>query len=559
MCVKKPLNLVARIRPSLWLLIVVMAVAIGVRIYFSRQKCLSVDERILMSYAQGVQERGYPSKFLGNTLNPLTTYELSAYLLALAGACGLKGLSVRVVPLLFSVGVMVFVWRLGRRFFSEQVSIIALLLYLFSHLAINFSYNAFHVQYDQFWYLLCVWCFFNFLKKTATGEQSELKGRGPDKAAEWLRWFKSGLTGWTIKDGLIGGLAGSCLYLSWEGSIFGLFTIFLLLVYEIYLAGSVRQYQKASLLTVYGLFFFGTVGLTFFLQISWRLVHSFPHLLVGVTPFFFTPTLAFLHAQYDPWFILNNFVLVRENLPLIILSVLFLLFLRRMSGRMEAGTRLDWYVFSLYGLPSLMTQLFLLHPISHYFYYLYPFLCISAAQAIIILYRKTPGLVARGAILLIIFLLYSPWPFRFDFGALPQDIPYHSYPELYWVEYGRIFEHLKRIDFNDTILIHTVPHVVPDVVARDKVLFPYISPVITIFYDPADNDFHLHDKFNGTPVISGEEELYGLMSKYKNIYWLVFNRDLFDAFASSKIREFLHQHFRLLIEEGNADLLKFER
>jgi hypothetical protein len=49
------------------------------------------------------------------------------------------------------------------------------------------------------------------------------------------------------------------------------------------------------------------------------------------------------------------------------------------------------------------------------------------------------------------------------------------------------------------------------------------------------------------------------MSKYKSIYWLVFNRDLFDAFASNKIKEFLHQHFRLLIEEGSADLFKFER
>ena len=88
----------------------------------------------MVTYVQGLLEKGYPHKMIGPIERPLATYELAPYPIALSVLLfGLSDYALRLPAAVFGILTILLIYFVGQQVFDRRVGLLAAAVYTFVH------------------------------------------------------------------------------------------------------------------------------------------------------------------------------------------------------------------------------------------------------------------------------------------------------------------------------------------------------------------------------------------------------------------------------------------
>ena len=313
------------------------------------------DEVHMVTYVQGLLEKGYPHKMIGPIERPLATYELAPYPIALSVLLfGLSDYALRLPAAVFGILTILLIYFVGQQVFDRRVGLLAAAVYTFCPQAVIWAQYLWHPQQTQFFALLTSYLFYRAIRCTPISPRYLYPS-----AAAFI-----------------------ATYLSWEGSGF--------LLPALGLGVAVVQGKDLSWLRNKHLWIaVSLVSLAVALELIRRLLLQIQYLVIGSgLSDVSMPTLYFLDPMYDPMFYIKNLFWLENNVILTLLALGMLPLLWRQSG-------FAYYCTLLFSVILLMTTT-LSNAAIRYAYYLQPFLILSASSVAFGIMDYLASMTPRG-------------------------------------------------------------------------------------------------------------------------------------------------------------------
>ena len=325
-------------------LIGLIAIGAFLRIHNLDAQSLYHDEVHMVTYVQGLLEKGYPHKMIGPIERPLATYELTPYPIALSVMLlGMSDFALRLPAALFGIMTIPLIFFVGQQVFDRRVGFLAAAVYTFCPQAVIWAQYLWHPQQTQFLALLTSYLFYQAIRSTRISPRYLYPAT----------------------------VAFVATYLSWEGA--GFFLPALGLGVAVVKGRDLSWLRDKHLWIAVGL-----VSLAVGLQLIRRLLLQIQYLVVGQgLSDVSMPTLYFLDPMYDPTFYLKNFLWLENNAILTLLVIVMLPLLFKHQGS-------TYYCSLLFSIIFLMTNT-LSNSAIRYVYYLQPFLILSSSVAVLLI------------------------------------------------------------------------------------------------------------------------------------------------------------------------------
>jgi hypothetical protein len=479
----------------------------------------------MVTYVQGLLEKGYPHKMIGPIERPLATYELVPYPIALAVMLlGTSDFALRLPAALFGIMTIPLIFFVGQQVFDRRVGLLAAAVYTFCPQALIWAQYLWHPQQTQFLALLTSYLFYQAIR------HKPISARYLYPAAA----------------------AFIATYLSWEGSGF--------LLPALGLGVAVVKGKDLAWLRDKHLWIaVGLVSLAVGLQLIRRLLLQVQYLVVGQgLSDVGMPTLYFLEPMYDPIFYVKNFLWLENNAPLTLLVVVMLPLLYKRHGS-------AYYCTLLFSVIFLMTNT-LSNSAIRYVYYLQPFLILAASAAIFIVVDYVGSIISsehlvisrsiRAIVMVGFFISVSLASsfflklYRISDFAYPSGV--HTRNNVFYIDYRASSNYVKSHYQENDLVIAVVADTLTYYASMESQFFFQDYTMRQVFYDPSGQSSRYLERIVGNPLITSFADMKEVMSNYRRI-WIISTPDsIFSRMTSPEVRKFLNQLGGAVYESYNS-------
>jgi hypothetical protein len=509
------------------LLVALIAIGAFLRLHGLDTQSLYHDEVHMVTFVQGLFERGYPNKMLGPVEIPLATYELMPYPIALsAKLLGFNDFALRLPAALFGIMTIPLIYFIGRQVFDRRVGLLAAAVYTFCPQALIWAKYLWHPQQTQFFALLTSYLFYCAIR-TAPMSPRYL----------YLTAVSFILT-----------------YLSWEGAGFLLPALGIGLMV-------VRGKDFTWLRQKHLWIAVSVVSVAVILQLCRRTLIRIPYLAVGQSLSDVSmPTLFFLDPMYDPTYYIRNVLWLQNNA----LLTVFLLggmpfFLKR--------TALSYYCCLLFSVLFMMANT-LPNAAVRYAYYLQPFLILGASATVLYLLDWSLGIVHSGrllsvsllrctitaCLLIMVTLGSSTFLKLYRLTGFSNPAGVHTRDDAYYIDYRSSAQYLKS-HYHDGDLVIAVE---PDALALySNIQSHYYIQHYTfrlVFYDPSEVSPMYIEKVAGKPTVTDIKGLQEVLSKSRRSWVVAVPGDHFAFLVGPKMMDYIVKRGRVVYESYNAKI-----
>ncbi|MDD5640174.1 MAG: glycosyltransferase family 39 protein [Syntrophales bacterium] len=492
-----------------------LIIALALRLQGLTGISLSVDECVMVQFAQGVLKAGYPHRTLGSLSYGLSTYEFLPYPLALfLGIFGLKVFFLRLPAVLFGVATTWLIYLIGTRLFNRHTGFLAALIYAFAPWAINWSQSLFHPAQDQFLGLLTIYLFY----------------RGALESPE-------------LKTGYLYGAAAvfSLTYLTWEG--YGLLLpVFLIAMFAF--RGEDWSWMKSSAL------WFAALGImaVVVMELCWRLIAFPPYLLIGnELRHLRTPTLAFMQSSTDFWATWRQFFWGENRALLTGIALAGIPLIRR-------DRPLAYFYLVIASFPLLLT-FFMESLLPHYLYGMFPLLILIAARTISVYLEKIgdllsseqsiiAGVVKYGVIVLVVggvFLGTNDLKvrlYRLNYPA--EDEVFYERRHFMWIDFRGGSQFLAKEASATPVMCNMGAYLqlFEGITSNYGVEF---FPMVPLFYDYVAKRHTYLEKYVGAQTLRNPQELQEAFCQNRQIYLGISSVNRLEGYIP-EFMDFLYKH-----------------
>jgi hypothetical protein len=518
------LKTVAGICPLIFL-IGLTAVGAFLRLQNLDTQSLYHDEIHMVTYVQGLLEKGYPHKMIGPIERSLATYELAPYPIALSVMLlGLSDFALRLPAALFGIMTIPLIFLVGQQVFDRRVGLLAAAVYTFCPQALIWAQYLWHPQQTQFLALLTSYLFYMAIRRTPISPRFLYPA-----AAAFI-----------------------ATYLSWEGS--GFFLPALGLGLAVVKGKDLSWLRDKHLWIAVGLI---TVAVA--AQLIRRLLLQIQYLVVGQgLSDVSMPTLYFLDPMYDPMFYVKNFLWLENNVLLTLLIVITLPMLYKRSGS-------AYYCTLLFTIIFLMTNT-LANSATRYVYYLQPFLIVLSSMAVFIISDVSDNILANRYLLIhrsmkiivalgcFIFISLSSSMFlklfRLSDFSYPSGV--HTRDNIYYIDYRTPSTYVKSHYLAGDLVIAVVADALSHYTSLESSYFFQHYTMRQVFYDPSGQSSRYLERIVGNPVITELTDMKEIMSNYKRI-WIIASPDkIFLRMVNPEVKNFINQSGGVVYESYNS-------
>jgi hypothetical protein len=483
------------------------------------------DEVHMVTYVQGLLEKGYPHKMIGPIERPLATYELAPYPIALSVLLfGMSDFALRLPAALFGILTIPLLYVVGRWVFDRQVGLLAAAVYTFCPQALIWAQYLWHPQQTQFLALLTSLLFYQAIRHAPI-------------APRYL---------------YAAAVAFIATYLSWEGS--GFFLPAMGLGVAVVKGKDLSWLRDKHLWMAVGI-----VSVAVAVQLIRRLLLQVPYLVIGQgLSDVSMPTLYFLDPMYDPTFYIKHFLWLENNVILTLLVLGMLPFMIRHSG-------FAYYLIILLTVLFLMTNT-LSNSAIRYVYYLQPFLIISAATSASSIinhgldstqstyYRLLKWPRYALIITLFTFIIFTSSQFaklfRLSDFSYPSGV--HTRASVYYIDYRTSALYVKSQYQKGDLVIAVVADALTYYSNLESQYFVQTYTIRQVFYDPSESSPRYLERIVGNPIIRDFSDLQGVLSNYRRIWVIAVPESIFIRMSSQEIRKYLQNRGSVVYESYNA-------
>jgi hypothetical protein len=521
----------ARVAPTV-LLICLVGIGAFLRLHKLDAQSLYHDEVHMVTYVQGLLEKGYPHKMIGPIVRPLATYELAPYPIALSVLLfGMTDYTLRLPAAVFGIMTIALIYIVGRQVFDRRVGLLAAAVYTFCPQAVIWAQYLWHPQQTQFFALLTSYLFYRAIRDTPLSPRYLYPAT----------------------------FAFIATYLSWEGSGFFLPALGL--------GAAVVKGNDLSWLRNKHLWIAVTiVTVAIGLQLTRRLLLQVQYLVIGQgLSDVSMPTLYFLDPMYDPFFYVKNFLWLENNVLLTLLVLGLLVLMWRQAG-------FAYYCMLLFSVILLMTNT-LPNSAIRYVYYLQTFLILSASSSAFHLldfilglsrneYFRLPKLLSR--LILVVFIIQVTLMsstfmklFRLSNFSYPSGV--HTRNGIYYIDYRTSAEYIKNF-FKEGDVVFTI-------VADTFRYYSYLESeyyvqnytMRQVLYDPSGLSHRYLERIVGNEVLRDINEVEEVLSKYRRVWVIAVPDSIFMRMSGPEIRKYIQSVGTISYESYNAKIYLIEK
>ncbi|HXH13114.1 MAG TPA: glycosyltransferase family 39 protein [Alphaproteobacteria bacterium] len=519
-----PLETGARIGTAL-LLIALVAAGAFLRLRNLDAQSLYHDEIHMVTYVQGLLEKGYPHKMIGPIERPLATYELAPYPIALSVLLfGMSDFTLRLPAALFGILTIPLIYVVGQQIFDRRVGLLAAAIYTFCPQALIWAQYLWHPQQTQFFALLTSFLFYQAIRQTP------LSPRYLYAAA----------------------VAFIATYLSWEGS--GFFLPALGLAVAVVKGKDLSWLRDKHLWMAVGI-----VSVAVAVQLIRRVLLQVPYLVIGQgLSDVSMPTLYFLDPMYDPIFYIKNFLWVENNVVLTLLVFSPLPYLLRCRGFV-------YYLTILLSVLFLMTNT-LSNSAIRYVYYLQTFLILLSSSSVIstidhvagrkecIWFKTCQVLKYAMAFSLSVLIIFATSHvlklYRVSNFSFPSGI--HTRTDVYYIDYRTAAQYVKSLCRDDDLVIDIVADALKYYSGLESQYFVQSYTMRQVFYDPSDLSPRYLERIVGNPIIRDFVDLQEILNNYRRVWIIAAPESIFTRMAGPEIRGYLQRKGSVAYESYNV-------
>lgn len=516
---------------TIMLLLGLIATGAAFRLHNLDAQSLYHDEIHMVTYVQGLLEKGYPHKMIGPIERPLATYELAPYPIALSVLLfGMSDFTLRLPAALFGIMTILLVYFVGSRIFDRRVGLLAAAVYTFCPQALIWAQYLWHPQQTQFLALLTSYLFYQAIRHTPI-------------APRYL---------------YPAALAFIATYLSWEGSGFFLPAMALGLA-------AVKGKDLSWLREKHLWMAVGIVSVAIVLQLIRRILLQVPYLVIGQgLSDVSLPAPYFLNPMYDPTFYLKNFLWLENNVILTLLVLGMLPFMRKQRG-------FAYYCTLLLSVLFMMTNT-LSNAAIRYVYYLQPFLILSSAAAVFFImnhifeftqsirFRITPWLksVLTMALFVLVVLGSSHFMklYRLSNFAHPSGV--HTRANVHYIDYRNSGKYVGSYYQDGDLVITIVANALTYYTGLGSQYFMQIYTMRQVLYDPSERSPRYLERIVGNPVIRDFYEFQEVLSSYRRIWLLAVPESIFMRLSGAEVRNYIQRIGAVAYESYNAKVYLIE-
>lgn len=517
--------LAARILSS-FLLLCLIAAGFLIRFHNLDGASLSHDEVSMMQYTEALLTKGSASKLIGPYVKPMTTYEFLPPSIAVPVTLfGFNEFGARMHSVFWGTLEILLIYLLGKALLNRKTGFAAAALYAFHPWCIGWSRDLFYPQMTQTLATLTIFFFYKAIRSTAL-----------DKKYLYLT-----------------SISFSIMYLSWEGSGFLLFGMFMALL----------AHQGKDLSWLRNKHLWGSlavVALTVFVQQSRRMLAQNAYLIINTRIMDVSlPSLFFLDPMYNPYFYIDSFFFMENNwaLSCVLIAGIPLLFRHR---------PLRFLYALLLGVVFFMTN-FLSVAASRYIYHSEPVLILIASAVVFLSFdvlkdllgkergvmRSFLSLSALGASLV---LFLSSNSFVLNLYLLSKN-PFNQAPfirrNIYWNDYRStnlyVKERIKKGDVVFTMMPHTLNYYAG--IRGDYSFSPLLASGLV--YDVTGEYYPgLIDKYMGNPTITSIDEFKRIMASHDRIWFISAPHSAFNTDNNRQAVDYITRNFKVVFESYNT-------
>ncbi len=512
---------------------IILLIAAAIRLSLINDFSFTVDESTMIAFAQGVMERGYPFIMVGTMEVPLATYELVPYPIALSMSLfGLNEFAVRLPSVLFAMGTAGLIYYAAYRWFDRYTAILATLLYALSPWAIYWGHNSFHPAQAQFFAML-----------TLIRARTLLNDPTPSP-----------------KDYYLAALFFVLTFLSWEGSGFMLPVIFI--------AGLLVNFGTWQWLQQRHLWYaIGIISVVVVMQGIRRVLLQVSYLMIGSGKSETSlPQLMFTKNDYNPWFYIINFFGQESN---IVLTAVFVAGLFLLKNNRD----LRFIYAIVFGAVFFLTN-FLSFASAHYVYWALPFFEIGVAAVTIRFCDKLNMGQLKQALsvrvntwLIVISLIGLELATATPYGLKLYDLVdrwqdpqrYDLRIGLAGTDYKNLSLILKR-EYQPGDVVVTLAGMPMEIYSGLKGQF-FLQGVTAqkVIYDPGSASPYYVDKYVGSPVLRGREELENLCYRNDRVWLFIAPTRVFLKLQDPDLVDFIDTRMKVVAESYDATLYLWSR
>ena len=488
------------------------------------------DEYGLVQKSKGIWELGFPFNRIAGKIKPATTYELVPYPLALTGLVfGISEWSMRLPSLIMGTLCIGIIALMGRRLFNWKTGLIAALVYACLPRNILWAQNCFHPQQCQFMAMLTFWLFYEAI-------------RGRPFNHKYLT------------AAAVTFCAG---YLSWEGSVFILPSLFLALLVVRW-----GEWWWLKDWHLYRCVFF--IAVLVIAQLCWRSLPSSTYLQIGFgLAAVAGPSLFFLQYGWQPMFYVNQLLLSENHVFFTLMTLVAIPFYWRQPAFRYVVTLIGSLVFCHTNLIAVLSP--------RYGIYYQPLLILSGVAATVALYDRLLLLARReanstGAIsfahtagvamLFLLFIQSNEWLMRVYSLSSPDASPgLMTRLGTYRYDYRGAAQYVRSHFQPGDIIIPVIPHVFEYYAGMSGDYYTDTVLAKKITYNEKFAEPRFMDKFRGLPAIRSLKELREVTSRGRRT-WLIGS---YGATFSPEANVYLNEHAKVVFESYRTKVLLIGR
>jgi dolichyl-phosphate-mannose-protein mannosyltransferase len=484
------------------------------------------DEYSLVQKSKGIWELGFPFNRIAGEIKPATTYELVHYPLALMGLVfGISEWSMRLPAVIMGTLCIGIIALMGRRLFNWRTGLIAALIYACLPVDILWAQNCFHPQQCQFMAMLTFWLFYEAI-------------RGRPFNHKYLT---------------AAAVTFCAAYLSWEGSVFILPSLFLALLVVRW-----GEWWWLKDWHLYRCIFF--MAVLVIAQLCWRTLYSDPYLRVGFgLADVAGPSLFFLAYEWQPMYYVKALLLSENHVFFTLMAIAGIPFCWRQPAFRYVVSVLAALVFCYTNLIVALSK--------RYCVYYEPLLILASVAATVTLYdrllllarREASSTVARSfahatglAMLFLLFIQSNEWLMKlYSLSSAGASPGFMTRMNTYRYDYRGAALYVKSHFQPGDLLIVSVPHVFEYYagMSGDYNTDTLLAKKIT--YNEKFAEPRFRDKFRGYPVIRSLKELREVTSRGRRT-WLISGSS---AGYSPEVSVYLNEYAKVVFESYRAKVL----
>jgi Dolichyl-phosphate-mannose-protein mannosyltransferase len=484
------------------------------------------DEYGLVQKSKGIWELGFPFNRVAGAIRPATTYELVPYPMAVTSLLfGVSEWSIRLPAVIMGTLCIGIIALMGRRLFNWRTGLIAAFIYACLPLDIRWAQNCFHPQQCQLMAMLTFWLFYEAIR---------------------VRPFNH-------KYLTAAAVTFCAAYLSWEGSVFILPSLFLALLVVRW-----GEWWWLKEWHLYRCVFF--MAVLVIAQLCWRSLPSSTYLQIGFgLSGVAGPSLFFLQYGWQPMFYVNRLLLSENHVFFTLMTLVAIPFYWRQPAFRYVVTLIGSLFFCHTNLIAALAP--------RYCIYYQPLLILSGVAATVALYdcllllarSEGKSTVARSfahtagvAMLFLLFIQSNEWLMRVYSLSSPDASPgFMTRLGTYRYDHRGAAQYVKSHFQPGDIIIPGIPHVFEYYAGMSGDYYTDTALAKKITYNEKFAEPRFMDKFRGLPTIRSLKELREVTSRGRRT-WLI---SLYSAGYSPEMSVYLNEHAKVVFESYRAKVL----